>query len=134
MDDEREQSEHEKAAEEMREFEKQDDLPSDLSAWPDGKAKFVTFGEQDDSAYGEGMTEKLGPAEVGRHEDGSVTISGEPVDDPDEHKAEPVRSGVVEQIEESKEAYRQLQKDDPALREVIESDDQKESDGPAAGA
>ena len=123
-----EKSEHEKAAEEMREFEKQDELPTDLSEWPDGKAKFVTFGEEDDSAYGEGMTEKLGPAEVSRREDGSVAIAGEEVDDPDEHKAEPVESGVVKQIEESKQKYRELAREDPELGAVMDDDGKEKSD------
>lgn len=122
------QSEYEKAGEQMREFEQRDELPTDLSEWPDGKAKFVTFGEQDDSAYGDGVTEKLGPAEVTRHEDGSVAISGEEVDDPDAHKAEPVTSGVVEQIEESKQKYRELAREDPELSAVIDDDGRQESD------
>lgn len=121
-------SEYEQATDEMREFEKQDELPTDLSEWPDGKAKFVTYGEEDDSAYGEGITEKLGPAEVHRAEDGSVKVSGEEVDDPDSMKAEPVKSGVVEQIEESKQQYRQLAQEDPELKAVIEDDDKKEAD------
>ena len=123
-----EQSEYEKAGQEMREFEQQDELPTDLSEWPDGKAKFVTFGEEDDSAYGDGVTEKLGPAEVTRHEDGSVATSGEEVDDPDEHKAEPVKSGVVEQIEESKQKYRELAREDPELGAVMDDDGKQQSD------
>ena len=41
MDEDR--SEYERAAEEMREFEQADELPSDLSQWPDGKDGSVTI-------------------------------------------------------------------------------------------
>jgi len=43
------QEEDEDAKAKMREFEQQDELPSDLKQWPDGKAKFVTFGDSDDA-------------------------------------------------------------------------------------
>lgn len=76
---------------EMREFEQQDELPSDLKQWPDGKAKFVTLGEDDDAPYGEGGTAKLGPP-VKHHEDGSVSVNGEKVDDPEKYKGgEPIK-------------------------------------------
>ena len=109
-------SAHEKAAQEMRELEQSGEVPRDLSEWPTGKAKYVTFGEDSDDAYGEGPTEKLGPAEVAHHEDGSVTVAGEDAD-PADYKGEPIKSGVVEQIEKSKEQYRQMQEENPELRE-----------------
>ena len=115
MSDE-ELSPHERAAEEMREFEKADEVPRDLSDWPSGKAKYITYGEADDEAYGEGATGKLGPAEVAHHEDGTVTVAGEKAD-PADHKGEPIKSGVVEQIEKSKEEYRKIQQKHPELRE-----------------
>ena len=108
-------SEYEQAAEEMREFEQSDEVPSDLSEWPTGKAKYVTFGEDSDEPYGEGATSKLGPAEVQRHPDGRVTIAGEEVD-PSEHKGEPISSGMIEQIEESKRKYREVLKEHPELQ------------------
>ncbi|GAC1439777.1 MAG: hypothetical protein NVSMB51_18130 [Solirubrobacteraceae bacterium] len=85
--------EDKKHAEEMRKFEEQDELPSDLKEWPDGKAKFVTFGEDDDAPYGEGKTAKLGPP-VTHHEDGSVSVDGKKVDDPDKYKGEPIKLAV----------------------------------------
>ena len=113
MDDE--PTDYEKAAEEMREFEQSDELPADLSEWPSGKAKYITFGESSDDAYGEGTTAKLGPAEVAHHEDGSVTVAGEEVDAAD-YKAEPISSGIVEQIEESKQQYGKILEEHPELK------------------
>ena len=116
-DEKKEPSEHEQAVEEMREFEKQGEVPHDLNEWPQGKAKYVTYGEDSDEAYGAGPTENLGPAEVEHHEDGSVSVAGEKVDDPSKYKGEPIKSGVVEQIEESKKRYRELQEENPELKE-----------------
>lgn len=111
-----EQSEHERAAEEMREFEKAGKAPRELDEWPDGKAKYVTYGEESDEPYGEGPTANLGPAGVEHHEDGSVTVEGEQVD-PADYKGEPIKSGVVEQIEKSKQAYRKMQEENPELKQ-----------------
>ena len=86
------EKESEQAQEEMRELEK-GDLPSDLSDWPSGPAKYETYGADDD-AYGEGATEKLGPANLARHKGGSVTIDGEKVDNPDDYKGEPIAGGL----------------------------------------
>ena len=108
-------SEHERAAEEMRELEQSDELPADLSDWPSGKARYITFGEDSDEPYGEGATAKLGPAEVTHHEDGSVTVGGKPAN-PDDYKGEPISSGVVEQIEESKSKYREILDKHPEFR------------------
>ena len=37
--------------------------------------------------------QKLGPSSLRHHEDGSVTIEGEQVGNPDEHKGEPIPGG-----------------------------------------
>ena len=95
---------HEKAAEEMKEFEQSDEVPKDPRDWPDGKAKYITFGNEDDEAYGEGNTAKLGPPNVVHGEDGSVTVDGEEAD-PSDFKGEPIKGGVIEQIEKSKQRY-----------------------------
>jgi hypothetical protein len=113
MDDQ--SSDYEKAVQEMREFEQSDELPSDLSEWPSGKAKYITFGEDSDDGYGDGVTGKLGPAEVAHHEDGSVTVGGEPADASD-FKGEPISSGMIQQIEESKRRYREVLEKHPELR------------------
>ena len=114
-------SEHERAAQEMREFEQSDEVPRDLSKWPTGKAKYITFGEESDDAYGEGATAKLGPAEVTHHEDGSVTVAGEQAN-PDDYKGEPISSGMLKQIEESKRQYKEVLKKHPELTEEPRGD------------
>ena len=106
MGEENHAESHEAAAEQMQELEQADELPKDLSDWPDGKAKYVTFGDHADEPYGEGPTAKLGPSDVEHHADGSVTVGGEPAD-PADFKGEPIKSGIVEEIERSKERYRE---------------------------
>ena len=44
----------------------------------------------------EGITGKLGPASVEHHEDGSVTVGGEKVDNPDDFKGEPLPGGPTD--------------------------------------
>ena len=78
-----------KAKEEMESFQEQDELPSDLKEWPDGKAKYTTFDSESGEAYGKGLTEKLGKP-VTYHEDGSVSVEGEKVDNPDDYKGDPI--------------------------------------------
>jgi len=87
------EEETEQAQQEMQELEDSNDLPQDPSGWPDGPAKYETFGK-DDSAYGDGATEKLGPANLERHADGRVTIDGKEVDNPDDYKGEPIVAAV----------------------------------------
>jgi hypothetical protein len=80
----------EEAKEEMSRLE-EGDPPEKLEDWPDGKAKYLTYGGPEGSAgYDEGPTAKLGPSSLEHHEDGSVSIEGEKVDDPDEYKTDPV--------------------------------------------
>jgi hypothetical protein len=84
-----------KAESRMREIE-EGDPPTDLSEWPDDEAKYVTYGGgEGDHGYDEGPESKLGPSSLERHEDGSVTIEGEEVDNPDEYKAEKIE-GISE--------------------------------------
>ena len=86
------EEESEQAKEEMKKIE-EGDLPDKLEDWPSGAAKYETFGSGDD-AYGEGATEKLGPPNLARHKDGSVSIDGEKVDNPDDYKGEPIAGGL----------------------------------------
>ncbi len=75
----------------------EEDPPKSLDDWPGGKAKYKTFGGAEaESGYGEGITEKLGPSDVQHHDDGSVTVEGEEVDDPDEYKGEPIPGGPTD--------------------------------------
>lgn len=89
--------EDEAAHEEMVRLAKADELPSDLSEWPGGRAKFLTLGgSEDDDPYGEGATAKLGPAEVVHHTDGSVSVAGKQVDNPNDFKGEPIPGGPTD--------------------------------------
>jgi hypothetical protein len=88
-----EEKEAEKAREQMDELE-EGDPPEDLGDWPGGKAKYQTYGgPEGESGYDEGPTAKLGPSSLRHHEDGSVSIEGEKVDDPEEYKGEPIPGG-----------------------------------------
>jgi hypothetical protein len=91
----KQQQEVEEAKEELSKLE-EGDPPDDLEEWPSGRAKYLTYGGPEGTAgYDEGPTAKLGPSSLEHHEDGTVTIEGEEVDDPDEYKSdEPVRSEV----------------------------------------
>lgn len=91
--------EHKKKDEEAEETIKalEDDPPKDLDDWPDDQAKYKTFGGPDgETGYEEGATAKLGAADVRHHEDGSVSVGGEKVDDPDEYKGDPIPGGPTD--------------------------------------
>ena len=80
----------EEAKEEMSRLE-EGDPPGRLEDWPEGKAKYLTYGGPEGTdGYDEGPTSKLGPSSLEHHEDGSVTIEGEPVDNPEDYKTDPV--------------------------------------------
>ena len=81
------------AKETMSELE-EGDPPEDLADWPGGKAKYLTYGgPEGEAGYDDAATQKLGPSSLRHHEDGSVTIEGEQVDNPDEYKGEPIPGG-----------------------------------------
>jgi hypothetical protein len=87
---ERDDREVEEAKEEMRRLE-EGDPPERLEDWPDGRAKYLTYGGAEGTAgYDEGPTAKLGPSSLEHHEDGSVTIEGEKVDNPEDYKSDRV--------------------------------------------
>jgi hypothetical protein len=88
---------HDRAQETMKALEESDEPPKDLEDWPDDKAKYVTYGGgEGDHGYDEGPEQKLGPSSLQRHEDGSVSIEGEKVDDPDKHKGDPIKGGPTD--------------------------------------
>jgi hypothetical protein len=92
-----EQQETEQAREEMRRLE-EEGPPGELGDWPGGKAKYQTFGgPEGQSGYDEGPTSELGPANLRYHDDGSVSVAGEKVDDPDEFKGEPIPGGPTDE-------------------------------------
>ena|SRR5690349_11669172 len=89
------EKEREEAKEQMKELE--EDPPEKLEDWPDGAAKYETFGgPEGEHSYHEGPEEKLGPSSLRHQEDGGVEIEGEEVDDPDEYKSEPIPGGPTD--------------------------------------
>jgi hypothetical protein len=79
-----------KAKEEMHRLE-EGDPPEKLEDWPSGRAKYITYGgPEGNEGYDEGPTRKLGPSSLQHHEDGSVSIEGEKVDNPDDYKGDPL--------------------------------------------
>ena len=75
----------------------EEDPPKNLEDWPGGKAKYKTFGgAESESGYGEGATEKLGPADLVHEPDGSVTVGGEKVDNPEDYKGDPIPGGPTD--------------------------------------
>ena len=93
------------ASEKIRELEEQDEPPTDLKDWPDDEAKYITYGGgEGDHGYDEGPEKKLGPSSLERHEDGSITIEGEEVDNPEDYKADPVGAAVDTPTPDDKEA------------------------------
>src|SRR3954462_10961914 len=93
---EQDKEEFEKAKEQMRELE-EGDPPEKLEDWPDGKAKYETYGGPDsESSYDEGPTAKLGPSDLEYQEDGSIEIDGEKADNPEDYKCERIKHAVAE--------------------------------------
>jgi hypothetical protein len=94
----REESEDtEQAREQMRRLE-EEGPPDKLEDWPDGKAKYQTFGgPEGESGYEEGPTRELGPSNVRYHEDGKITVGGEEVEDPDAFRGEPIPGGPTDE-------------------------------------
>ena len=75
----------------------EDDPPKSLEDWPDDEAKYKTFGgAEGDTGYDDGPTANLGSSNVRHHEDGSVTVDGEKVDDPEEYKGDPIPGGPTD--------------------------------------
>ena len=89
------EEEQDEAKKEMEQVEQ--DPPEKLEDWPDGKAKYETFGgPEGEHSYEEGPEKKLGQSGVRHHEDGSVSIDGEKVDNPDEYKGDPIPGGPTD--------------------------------------
>jgi hypothetical protein len=86
---------HERARATMEELEK--DPPKKLEDWPDDEAKYETFrGSDTESDYDDQHEEALGQHSVRHHDDGSVEVKGEKVDNPDEFKGEPIPGGPTD--------------------------------------
>jgi hypothetical protein len=110
---EAEGEEKDEAKQKMEELE-EGDPPENLEDWPDDKAKYETFGgPEGPHTYQEGPEEKLGPSGVRHHEDGSVTVDGEEVDNPEDFKGDPIPGGPT----------------DPNSPDVAGEKDENKSDG-----
>jgi hypothetical protein len=84
----------ERDVETMRKLEA-GDAPANLEDWPSDSAMYKTYGE-DDEPYGEGLTANLGPSDLARHDDGSISIKGKKVENPDDYKGDPVPGGPTD--------------------------------------
>ncbi|HKN93110.1 MAG TPA: hypothetical protein VJU60_02165 [Thermoleophilaceae bacterium] len=77
--------------------ELEENPPEKLEDWPEDDSKYETFGgPEGDHSYAEGPEAQLGQSDVRHHEDGSVSVEGEKVDDPDEFKGEPIPGGPTD--------------------------------------
>jgi len=95
FDEQTGEEEKDEAKQEMEQLE--DNPPEKLEDWPEGKAKYETLGGPEGThTYEEGPEKNLGPSGVRHHEDGSVSIDGEKVDNPDEYKGEPIPGGPTD--------------------------------------
>jgi hypothetical protein len=91
------EEERQQAKEKMKEFE-DGEPPENLEDWPDDAAKYETYGGPDGGrSYEDGPETKLGPSSLRHHEDGTVTIAGEEVDNPDDYKGEPIPGGPTDE-------------------------------------
>jgi hypothetical protein len=121
------EEERDKAKETMKELE--ENPPEKLEDWPDDAAKFETFGGPDgDQSYDEAVTSKLGPSSLRHHEDGSVTIEGEKVDNPEDYKGEPIPGGPTDPDAPQDSTTRRVRGD-----QNDEGDDKGDDDGDSAG-
>jgi hypothetical protein len=124
-----EKTEHQKKMDEAKEEiqELEEDPPEKLEDWPDGQAKYETFGgAEGDHSYAEGPETNLGPDSVRHHEDGSVEVGGEKVDDPDEFKGEPIPGGPTDPDAKDNPDAQRLDDDEDDDREDDTSDDTSE--------
>ncbi len=106
--------------------------PEKLEDWPGGKAKYRTMGgSEQDAGYDEGATSKLGPSEVRHMEDGSVKVSGETVDNPEDFKGDPIPGGPTDPNSPDQPGERDLEQgresEDSGDTESEDSDEAKDS-------
>jgi hypothetical protein len=121
------EEERDKAKEKMKELE--ENPPEKLEDWPDDAAKFETFGGPDgDKSYDEAVTSKLGPSSLRHHEDGSVTIEGEKVDNPEDYKGEPIPGGPTDPDAPQDSTTRRVRGDQSDADEKSDGDKGDDSD------
>lgn len=118
------QEERDAAKEEMKEIEK--DPPAELEDWPDGAAKYETFGgPEGDHSYEEGPETKLGPSSLRHTEGGGVTIEGEEVEDPDKYKGKPIPGGPTDKDAPQDLTTQKIHEDQGRELESEEGEDSK---------
>jgi hypothetical protein len=90
------EQESDEAKEKIKQLE-EEGPPEKLEDWPEGAAKYETFGgPEGEHGYHEGPEQQLGPSSLRHREDGSVEIEGEEVDDPEQYKTDPVPGGPTD--------------------------------------
>lgn len=100
----------------------EDDPPKNIEDWPSDEAKYKTFGgPEGESSWDEGPTSALGESNVRHHDDGSVSVEGEKVDNPDEYKGEPIPGGPTDPNSQSVAGEKDLT--DKGSNEESDSDD-----------
>ena len=107
----------------------EDDPPQNLEDWPDDAAKYKTFGgAEGGSSWDEGPTSELGDSDVRHHDDGSVSVKGEKVDDPEEYKGDPIPGGPTDPNSSSVAGEKDLTKTQSEGESDEESSDEESSD------
>jgi hypothetical protein len=77
--------------------ELEENPPKNLEDWPSDERKYETLGgKEGDHGYEEGPERNLGPSGVRHHEDGTVSIDGEKVDNPEDYKGDPIPGGPTD--------------------------------------
>src|SRR3954452_11101327 len=129
-----EEEEVEQAKKQMEEIE-EGDPPEKLEDWPGGKAKYQTYGGPDsgEGGYEDGAPAQLAPSTLRHHEDGSVTIDGEEVDNPDEYKGEPIPGGPSDPDAPPDPAMIGQEDEDEGSGSDGDRDDDSDSDSGANG-
>ena len=94
----KEEKDREEAKEKIQKLE-EEGAPDNIEDWPSDKAKYETFGgAEGDHSYHEGPEEEqLGPSSLRHHEDDTVTIAGDEVDNPEDYKSEPIPGGPTDE-------------------------------------
>ncbi|CAN5796725.1 MAG: hypothetical protein H0W05_00355 [Thermoleophilaceae bacterium] len=106
--------------------------PENLEDWPQGKAKYETFGGPEGThGYHEGPEQKLGPSSLRHHEGGEVSVEGDTVDDPGEYKGDPIPGGPTDPASPDQPGERDLEQgresEDSGDTESEDSDEAKDS-------
>jgi hypothetical protein len=90
------EQESDEAKEEVKKLE-EEGPPAKLEDWPEGAAKYETFGgAEGEHGYHEGPEQQLGPSGLRHREGGAVEIEGEEVDDPEKYKGDPIPGGPTD--------------------------------------